>query len=463
MKEEEAGTWCLAVFGSLPLLSTLSSPPCAQWSPAHIVPLYSTHVESTEPAEHDGVDYSVVVVSDRDPASRPCVARHRPSSQLNPTLTNLFFVADIRHNPSSLSPLSTPHRNKGSTRLGSLSPGSIPSSPTSVHSTSSAIFERDIEPLPALTVLSSTSTLGIGGLSPPNPHRMPRGRQAEDSAVPSVLTTAANALAVSSVSPSPSAPGSPLHHALEMSPSQMHAQTAEPFLVIAPTSQIVPSSGSSARSGRASRETSPGRASFLERKPRRQSTAGSSAGAGSGSPPLSISNALSLSPSGAGPSHSPPSSLSPIQGSVPAVGLNLGEAALASAAPGTRLSFVSYNDLLTSAPVSAVPLSALTQPASSDPPPHLSSTFALEGKTPGGGPRSGTHTPSRSRPRSVLLNNRTSVLLGTGGAEGPGVEGGEWEREGLGRGLEERLEELLRRENHAPSQTLTPPPPVAAV
>ncbi|KAH7087289.1 hypothetical protein BKA62DRAFT_762281 [Auriculariales sp. MPI-PUGE-AT-0066] len=356
------------------------------------------------------------------------------------------LVPDIRHT-SSLSPLNTPHRSKGGARLGSLSPGSIPSSPTSVHSTSSAIFERDIEPLPATSVFGapSGSTHGVNGgltVSPVqnNPHRTPRGRQAEDSAVPSVLTSAANALVSLPVSPAPSAPASPTRmHALELHPS-LSAQLQDPFVVIAPTAQIAPPA-----IGRTSRETSPGPAtSATGRKPRRASTTSFSSGAGSSSPPMqTFSNALSLSPYAAPAtiSSSPPHqhSLQPSTStSVPSVGLNLNLGDVATGPQTHRLSFVSYNDLLLSSPVSAVPLSTLTQPTSSEPPPHLASI--------GAGPRSGTHSPSRSRPRSIVMNNRTSVLLGAGGADAPGVEGGEWEREGLGRGLEERLEELLRRE-----------------
>ncbi|KAI0296582.1 hypothetical protein BC826DRAFT_1103706 [Russula brevipes] len=69
-------------------------------------------------------------------------------------------------------------------RVGSRSPTSIPSSPTSVHSSSSAIFERDIEPITP---------------SPPHPshpHRTPRGKATEqlDHAVPTVLDSAATVL-----------------------------------------------------------------------------------------------------------------------------------------------------------------------------------------------------------------------------------------------------------------------------
>ncbi|KAF5318892.1 hypothetical protein D9611_014727 [Ephemerocybe angulata] len=80
-----------------------------------------------------------------------------------------------------------PHIRTSDARLGS--PSSIPSSPTSIHSSSSAIFERDIEPL-------------LLPPSPPHPnrpldpHRIPRARATEqlESSVPSVLDSAAAAL-----------------------------------------------------------------------------------------------------------------------------------------------------------------------------------------------------------------------------------------------------------------------------
>ena len=106
-----------------------------------------------------------------------------------------------------------------------------------------------------------------------------------------------------------------------------------------------------------------------------------------------------------------------------------------------RLSFMSYSDLLTSTPASTLPLSMLTTSASSiDPPPHLpsltqmhyhhhpatpSATGSVRGFPIGvnghghGGPRHGARQDSLSVHDDV---------------------GGEWEREGFGKGLEERLE-----------------------
>ncbi|KZV89143.1 hypothetical protein EXIGLDRAFT_721628 [Exidia glandulosa HHB12029] len=297
---------------------------------------------------------------------------------------------------ASLPTLTPPRRP---TRVGSLSPNSIPSSPTSVHSSSSAIFERDIEPLPSSF---------LGAPAPQHhPHRTPRSKATEpiDAGVPSVLSAAASALA--------SAPSSPQALA--------HPNELDPFVVIAPTAQITSPAASvfGSPSGRASREQSPS-----GRQPRRSSTAASermSIAAASFSPQAQSQSITSSSPP---TSYSPPISTS----ALPIVGN-----AEASTGPASnRLSFISYNDLLLSAPVSAVPLSTLTSPATSDPPPHLS---AVSGSV--------AHSPARSRPRSIVGlgpgGNRASILLGDD-------HGGEWEREGLGRGLEERLEELLKLE-----------------
>ncbi|PPQ75367.1 hypothetical protein CVT26_015504 [Gymnopilus dilepis] len=102
---------------------------------------------------------------------------------------------------TSNSPLASPtsdqrrtsqHLRTADPRVGSRSPNSIPSSPTSIHSSSSAIFERDIEPLipPSPPALLSQHTHHH---HPPNPHRIPRakGTEALEHSVPSVLDSAA--------------------------------------------------------------------------------------------------------------------------------------------------------------------------------------------------------------------------------------------------------------------------------
>ena len=97
-----------------------------------------------------------------------------------------------------------------------------------------------------------------------------------------------------------------------------------------------------------------------------------------------------------------------------------------------RLSFMSYSDLLSSTPASTQPLSSLTTCASSaEPPPHLPSV-------------SGLHLVNSLSASSI----HESPLSGHGGLKRDSIGmldnvGGEWEREGLGRGLEERLEALV--------------------
>lgn len=103
-----------------------------------------------------------------------------------------------------------------------------------------------------------------------------------------------------------------------------------------------------------------------------------------------------------------------------------------------RLSFISYTDLLTSTPSSSHPLSSLTTsiaPSSLEPP---SRSLIIEPEV------DGEASPSViASDRS--LRGRKSNLSGTHSFHGPltlldATQGGEWEREGLGLGLEERLE-----------------------
>jgi len=96
-----------------------------------------------------------------------------------------------------------------------------------------------------------------------------------------------------------------------------------------------------------------------------------------------------------------------------------------------RLSFISYTDLRTSAPSSTLPLSTLTTSATvSDPSPHLLSVLGIPQHVSGG-------TASAS-PRTSFYSDRDV-------REGLFLNdvGGEWECEGPGQGLEERLESLV--------------------
>lgn len=115
-----------------------------------------------------------------------------------------------------------------------------------------------------------------------------------------------------------------------------------------------------------------------------------------------------------------------------------------------RLSFISYTDLLTSAPIASQPLSAVLSPGQNEPQTHLvvvdpeNPTNAL-GMTP---TTSSGYLPLTgvSGIGSLNVNNAADKLdidsLGTVGLSSTG----EWGREGLGGGLEERLERLWAAE-----------------
>lgn len=88
-------------------------------------------------------------------------------------------------------------------------------------------------------------------------------------------------------------------------------------------------------------------------------------------------------------------------------------------------------DLLSSTPASAIPLSSLTSSAVvSEPPPHIPSVMGL----------SQAHYAASSSGGSI--HGAPTFVLDRDGAVGVDDVGGEWEREGLGKGLEERLEAL---------------------
>ena len=307
---------------------------------------------------------------------------------------------------------------------------------THSHSSSSAIFERDIEPITP---------------SPPHPshpHRTPRGKATDqlDHAVPTVLDSAATVLSsptddqviaivapassdmvslsgfssrLSSRSPSPThgranigfmnlpspspsialpLPAYPVVHAT----SPKHSvQTPPPGPSADPTGDLSPTpttnyfGGSITQEGGTDVQPTP---MTVPHPDPVVSTAHRS------SPPVMPVSPLALS-------H-PPS---------PHVATK-------------RLSFMSYTDLLTSAPSSTLPLSTLTSSATvSDPPPHLLSVLGI---------------PQHVSVGSASASPRTSFYGDKDVREGREClftddVGGEWEREGLGQGLEERLESLM--------------------
>lgn len=118
--------------------------------------------------------------------------------------------------------------------------------------------------------------------------------------------------------------------------------------------------------------------------------------------------------------------------------------------PSKRLSFISYTDLLSSTPASTLPLSSLTFSAQvCDPPPHLPSVIGI--------PQAQAQQASSSA-ASVhgSISAAAWVMERDPATDLAGDQGGEWEREGLGRGLEERLEALM-------AQGTPPPAPVKAL
>ncbi|KAF5380788.1 hypothetical protein D9757_007139 [Collybiopsis confluens] len=126
-------------------------------------------------------------------------------------------IVDLRH-VTSASVLSPRSNKPSASAIGSMTSSSIPSSPTSVHSSSSAIFERDIEPLPtsSSSILahvqhppahfspSHLSPTHLAPIHPPNPHFIPRGHTTEslEQNIPSVLDSAAEILSQMQVSSS---------------------------------------------------------------------------------------------------------------------------------------------------------------------------------------------------------------------------------------------------------------------
>ncbi|THH03631.1 hypothetical protein EW145_g6132 [Phellinidium pouzarii] len=403
-------------------------------------------------------------------------------------------------------------------RLGSRSPASIPSSPTSVHSSSSAIFERDIE-LPPSHQASHPH--------PMNPHRTPRSKMTDpiEASVPSVLDSAAELLATTdefeemqvavdapatSTSRATSAIGSPIGRG-SRSPSPTTSagsrnrtsmllnlpSPVQSSIVSVPVSPASPSSrgragGSSPLSGSPSNAPPPLTTSFSAGSP------GSSHGEpmpGGFSPITSAAAVLAgtSTPSSVGastqyesassspktttleyPPHPLPSSspvtptvtnmfaahrTSPLPPSSPTRAAYGGLPSQLSSHPPSpshaahkRLSFISYNDMIASTPVSTLPLSSLTSPSSADPPPHIPSvslSVGAVGAGPGAGSRSVSAAASMagSVRNSMILDNMPSFSSAADVKEPSGGVGddlgGEWEREGLGRGLEERLETLM--------------------
>ncbi|KAF9459266.1 hypothetical protein BDZ94DRAFT_1051992 [Collybia nuda] len=403
------------------------------------------------------------------------------------------------------------------------SPTSIPSSPTSVHSSSSAIFERDIEPISPRS--PSPSPHGHGHLHPshpPNPHRIPRSKTTEqlEHSVPSVLDAAAAILAedtdhtehVSVLAPAP-ASGFDLTH---IGRSSGFASPIGSFRSRSPSPTVGSSSGRVPQNrssslllsipGSSVSASPPGTSLLASASAISSSPPGPGAIGATGSPPTRPVVQTAVQPGSSTPSIVTPTSAyfsttssdgngespttttrehvagTPTVTSTPAPApttTNTATAPIPIPAASTstshppspilspaqkRLSFMSYSDLLTSTPASALPLSALTTSASAvEPPPHIPSVSGLSHSIHLGTSPSQSASAATSL-RGFVMGSVVPVGVSGGSVAGgqspalslhvglPGKRdsivmlddvGGEWEREGMGMGLEERLEIMV--------------------
>ncbi|KAF7322182.1 hypothetical protein MKEN_00742600 [Mycena kentingensis (nom. inval.)] len=294
---------------------------------------------------------------------------------------------DLRHVTSNSALVVDPRRTsqhlQASVRKGSRSPTSIPSSPTSVHSSSSAIFERDIEP-----VHLSPSALA----TKKDPHRIPRAKNTEsiEQSVPSVLDSAASILA------------------------SIDADDTDSIAVIAPAP--LPSTGLD--QSNTVRSRSSGFASPIGFRSRSPSPSPRPAGAKRNSLLLNLP-----------PVITPPGSASPSTSTIPLTATSRQFADATTPTSNKRLSFISYTDLLVSTPTATQPLSALTSPASS--PSHIPSVAVSDSGSITGAGSASAYGGTSGAPS---LRN---FGFGIGAAEDDNLMndvGGEWEREGLGKG-----------------------------
>ncbi|OSD07893.1 hypothetical protein PYCCODRAFT_1357874 [Trametes coccinea BRFM310] len=360
--------------------------------------------------------------------------------------------AELRHITSNTN-LASPSRerrlsNRNSQhlrthRLGSRSPASIPSSPTSVHSSSSAIFERDIEPISSPMPLCA------------DPHHIPRAKFTEEieRAVPSVLDSAAAVLtskdpddddldAISIVTPAPLEPAyhsgftSPISRLSSRSPSPTGVGNRRSLLF----SNSLPGSPPKNAQGSPARPTvqtspSPQTVSIPQTTatPTPTTTYFSvSSSAASEAETSSNASSPTTATHTEHPLHSLPSQSSqPQQLTSITVPAPFPSHPPSPKASNKRLSFISYADLLSSTPASTLPLSSLTSSAVvTEPPPHLPAVIGLP---------QAQYAASSS---GGSIHGNPAYVLERDGALGADDVGGEWEREGLGKGLEERLEGL---------------------
>ncbi|KIK70005.1 hypothetical protein GYMLUDRAFT_34421 [Collybiopsis luxurians FD-317 M1] len=567
-----------------------------------------------------------------------------PSRSPKTSASNSPAYVDLRHVTSSSALSPTPRSpptstsgtrsNRVSAHYPSMSSTSIPSSPTSVHSSSSAIFERDIEPLPTSPSNLLTSQLGhaqhpsshlsptlsqhahfspshlspthLSSSHPPNPHHIPRGHTTEslEQNVPSVLDSAAEILSQMQFNSSaggivgdnliveaPAAPrsgksdgygsgsrdGRSSGWASPRSVGSFRSRSPSPFgqgqghgqgsLLLSippnPNSIIAPVSAPSPQNVPASppRPTISTSATVLNSPPKSPRELGKSPNtvpttletpvetptsayfsvksddepnhvdvSEDGSlgdeeprtttrdkPPeypwLSSTSSSPISPSFANvhPSQQPSSPMSPSSPSSAVMNASPSRATIGYSNPNAtkRLSFLSYTDLLTSTPISTLPLSSFTTGAGAGmEPPHITgvgivtaamgegpgTNTGVSGKQMSSSPRSSfiaitgarSHSPpspsssphvqgftgspiKKSSMNAPMLaagteGSTSTVTAASGGSKRNSLTtnsakggnsnrgsivflddlvGGEWEREGLGRGLDERLEGIM--------------------
>ncbi|GJE91328.1 hypothetical protein PsYK624_074770 [Phanerochaete sordida] len=379
------------------------------------------------------------------------LAAEQPNSPLSNAneLRHVTSNANLSTAPKEhrLSQRASQHLRTG--RLGSRSPASIPSSPTSVHSSSSAIFERDIEPITPSTPLTSHTT---------DPHRMPRGKLTEqlDQSVPSVLDSAAEILtadvddsqsmdSIAVVAPIPFDHLPPISLGARSgftSPiSQMSSRSPSPNGMANRKSTIMglPSPSPSFTVPLPGHAQSPSATSSPPMRPAVQTHSPSQAPAPAITTPTSTYFSVhseESSPTTATHVEHPLHTLSPSSSSATPTTTSGGLASHAPPSPknsSKRLSFLSYTDLLTSVPASTVPLSSFAQ--SNEPPPHLASVIGI--------PQAQAQLSSGAASIHGSLNASTWITERDPATDLVNDVGGEWEREGLGRGLEERLEALM--------------------
>lgn len=306
---------------------------------------------------------------------------------------------------------------------------------THSHSSSSAIFERDIEPITP---------------SPPHihhPHRTPRGKGTEhlDHAVPTVLDSAAAVLSsptedqmIAVVAPANATTEIPTFSGLSSrlssrSPSPTYGRTNVPLMNLpSPSPSLtlpLPAQPAVLTPQKLAVQTPPG---------------GLSVDATAVPSPTPTTNYFGLTRDPGTDAQPTPTTVAHTdlttttsQRSSPSVRPVSPLALSHPPSPHTstkRLSFLSYTDLLTSVPSSTLPLSSLTTSATvSDPPPHLLSVLGVPQQAGGGS--------AGASPRNSFYGDRDVRE----GRECLFIEeaGGVWEREGLGQGLEERLETLM--------------------